>query len=145
MSQQQATLDEKVDGLVTTVSDLVVLVKGNTEAIENLARMTKDQFDAIGKQVGNLESDVSTLKSDVGTLKSDVGTLKSDVGHLKSQMVTKEYLDDKLADLWGDVIVLFRKDDRRFLELVSTLEKRNGLSDNDVKRLDILRPLVAID
>ena len=35
--------------------------------------------------------------------------LKQEMTSIKSQMVTKSYLDDKLADLRGDLVVLTRK------------------------------------
>ncbi len=47
--------------------------------------------------VACLKTDVACLKTDVACLKTDVGALKTDVGYLKTAMVTKDYLDDKLA------------------------------------------------
>ncbi len=83
MTAQQTTLDEKVDGLVTTVGDLVVIVKANTEAIavlttkvdglteridgvvesiEDLARMTKDGFDAVDKRFDKIEERLERIE-----------------------------------------------------------------------------------
>ena len=99
--------------------------------LEDLARMVKGGFDSVGKQINEL--------------KTDVGTLKTDVSYLRSQMVTKDFLDDRLANHYGDIVVLFRKEDRRFSELVSILVEKAVLSGPDVQRLDKLRPLVAVD
>ncbi|MDP2630645.1 MAG: hypothetical protein Q8P56_04510 [Candidatus Uhrbacteria bacterium] len=112
---------------------------------DELARMIKDQFDLFGKRFDGVEKEIGGLKTDVGSLKSDVSSLKSDVAYLKSQMVTKEYLDEKLANLWGNVIVLFRKEDKRVSGVVSMLAKKEVFSTTDVRQLDALRPLVAID
>lgn len=38
-------------------------------------------------------------------------------------MVTKDYLDDKLADLKGDLVVLMRKEDAKLQALVDVLQK----------------------
>ena len=87
---------------------------------DELARMIKDQFDGIDKRFDALEK--------------DVGQMKTDVGYLKSQMVTKEYLDDKLAKLW---------EDRRVSRMISMLAQKTVFSNGDVKELETLRPLVA--
>jgi|SRR3989338_4445547 len=121
------------------------------ESIEELARMTKSGFDAVDKRfdavesrLDRVETDVSQLKSDVSQLKSDVSQLKSDVGYLKSQMVTKEYLDDKLADLRGDFIALLRKEDQRLSGLISLLKERALIGIAEVKQLALLQPLIPI-
>ena len=36
----------------------------------------------------------------------DVSGLKQDVRHIQNVMVTKDYLDDKLADLHSDVLTI---------------------------------------
>src|SRR3989304_1469369 len=90
-------------------------------AINDFANHTEKRFDFLESEIGTVKTDVSTLKTDVSTLKTDVSTLKTDVstlrsevGIIKSEMVTKDYLDDKLADLRGDMVVLTRKEDTKF-------------------------------
>ena len=55
-------------------------------------------------------------------------------------MVTKEYLDDKLADLKGDIIVVIRKEDRKLAVLVDVLYERRVISDEDKKKILSLEP-----
>lgn len=57
-----------------------------------------------------------------------------------SKMVTKDYLDDKLVDLRGDLVILTRKEDTKLRELVSVLREKNILADPDVKRILPLEP-----
>ena len=59
--------------------------------INDLAIMTKKEFDEAQK--------------DREGIKKDVGTLKKDVTKIRATMVTKSYLDDKVADLRGDTVV----------------------------------------
>ena len=96
------------------------------EAIHDFANHTEKRFD--------------TLESDVSSLKSDVSSLKSDVSSLKSQMVTKDYLDDKLSDLKGDLIVLIRKEDTKLAALVEILKERKVIDDNDIKKILAMEP-----
>jgi len=81
----------------------------------------------LAEQMQEVRTDVGDLKTDVGSLKTDVGDLKTDVGYLKSQMVTKSYLDDKLANLRGDLIALCRKSNTKLSELVGRLVSEGSL------------------
>ena len=57
--------------------------------------------------------------------------LKQEMTSIKSQMVTKSYLDDKLADLRGDLVVLTRK--RTQETLVEILADKKVLSQDETK------------
>lgn len=59
---------------------------------------------------------------------------------IRAEMVTKSYLDDKLADLRGDLVVLTRKEDTKLRELVSVLREKNILTDPDIKRILSMEP-----
>lgn len=59
---------------------------------------------------------------------------------VEALMVTKDYLDDKLADLKGDLVVLTRREDEALGELVQTLYERETLTADDVARVNHLRP-----
>lgn len=59
-------------------------------------------------------------------------------------MVTKDYLDDKLADLKGDILTVIRKEDRRVSSLIGILRKKNVLNDDEVHGLEQMQPLVPI-
>lgn len=57
----------------------------------------------------------------------------------KAKLELIDHFDDKIADLRGDVIMLLRKDDRRFLHLVDVLYKKNILNKNDIKIIEELQ------
>lgn len=73
-------------------------------------------------------------------IESDIQGLKSDVGRIESQMVTKDYLDDKMADLRGDLVVLIRKEDTKVKKLVDVLQKKNVLSEEEGKEILSMEP-----
>jgi len=54
---------------------------------------------------------------------------------LVSQMVNKEYLDDKLADLEGVIIVRQRKEDKKLNLLIDILKEKKVIKDTDINRL----------
>ncbi|MFH1014278.1 MAG: hypothetical protein ABIH67_01270 [Candidatus Uhrbacteria bacterium] len=70
---------------------------------------------------------------------------------IRSKMATKEDLtkqkheimdsmDDKLADLKGDLVVLMRREDKKVSELIVTLRDTKVLSAEDAERLLALNP-----
>ncbi|HEU0051054.1 MAG TPA: hypothetical protein VFQ60_03290 [Patescibacteria group bacterium] len=79
------------------------------EAINDFANHVELELGTLASGIGTLTSGVGILKSEVGALKSEVETLKSDVQHVKAVIVTKPYLDDKLADLRGDLVRMVKQ------------------------------------
>jgi predicted nucleic acid-binding Zn-ribbon protein len=59
--------------------------------------------------------------------------IRSEIGGMKSQMVTKSYLDDKLADLKGDMTSMIRKEDQKMNRLVNVLAEKRVLSIPETK------------
>ena len=94
-----------------------------TEAIQDFAAHTEERFN-------KLESEMETVTSEVRTI--------------KATMVTKDYLDDKLADLHGDLVVLMRKEDTKVKTLVDILETHNVISESEVKKILSMEPFPQV-
>lgn len=62
------------------------------------------------------------------------------VAHLESQMVTKSYLDDKLFDLRGDLILLSKKADQKLTKLVTILTGKKILTSSDANDVLSMEP-----
>ncbi|MCK5320338.1 hypothetical protein KAJ61_03040 [Candidatus Parcubacteria bacterium] len=63
---------------------------------------------------------------------------------IESTMVTKYYLndklDEKLADLRGDLVVLVRKEDVKMKKLIDILKKRDLLNDTEFNEIMSMEP-----
>jgi uncharacterized protein YoxC len=92
-------------------------------------------LDALRTDVDGLRSDVDGLRSDVDGLRSDVDGLTTNVDGLRNQMVTKDYLDDKLADLKGFFVQNIRIEDNKVNHLISIHEKKKHLNKKEVGEL----------
>jgi hypothetical protein len=73
-------------------------------------------------------------------IRGEIGSMKSEIGSIKSQMVTKDYLDEKLADLRGDLNVLMRKEDHKVVAIVDVLLKRKVITSEDAQRILAMEP-----
>jgi len=86
------------------------------EAINNFSTIVDGKFEAIDKRFDKIEA----------------------------TMVTKDYLDDKLADLRGDLVVLMRKEDTKVVKLIDILAKHNIISEKEVKEILAMEPFAKM-
>ncbi|MDP2693029.1 MAG: hypothetical protein Q8O88_05315 [bacterium] len=66
--------------------------------------------------------------------------VENNIKIIKSTMVTKDYLDEKLGDLRGDLTVLIRKEDNKVKELVNILVKKKVMSKTEQEKLFKMEP-----
>ena len=59
---------------------------------------------------------------------------------IEAVMVTKDYLDDKLTDLQGNLTVLMRKEDRKVAALIEVLKAKQLLSNEEAKLILSMEP-----
>lgn len=78
-------------------------------AINTFAQHTEERFTGVENRLIKVEDRLSGVENDVSSLKTN--------------MVTKDYLDEKLGDLRGDLTILMRKEDRKLTTLVEELVK----------------------
>ena len=85
------------------------------------------------------EEIMSFLKDTVAT-KEDIKDMvtKQDLNVMKAEIL--DGVDDKLADLKGDLVVLMRREDKKVSELIVTLRDTKVLSAEDAERLLALNP-----
>ncbi|MFH1522230.1 MAG: hypothetical protein ABIE43_00235 [Patescibacteria group bacterium] len=75
-----------------------------------------------------------------GENEKQLSEIKAEIKGMKATMVTKSYLDDKMADLRGDLVVLMRKEDVKVKRLIEILQKRKVITGKDVKDLMSMEP-----
>lgn len=117
----------------------------------------------------DLQSSVSELKNSVSGLESSVSELRTELRQsiqtvvhtvnifaqntedrfqsieneltgMKNRMVTKEYLDEKLYDLRGDLIQMTRKEDVKLRTLVHILKDKSVLNKNEANQVLAMEP-----
>ncbi|MBI2099218.1 hypothetical protein HYT45_02250 [Candidatus Uhrbacteria bacterium] len=98
------------------------------EAINTLSTHIDERFTRV-------ENDITGIKGDITGIKGDITGIKGEIIEIKATMVTKDYLDDKLADLRGDLVVLMRKEDKKVQSLVELLHSKKVISEEEAKRI----------
>ena len=70
--------------------------------------------------------------------------VESRLGKIESNMLTKDYLDEKLSDLRGDLVVLTRKEDNKVKKLIDILRKHNLISSKEVEEVMSMEPFARL-
>lgn len=101
-------------------------------------------LEAINEFSTRVDERFDKVEGEVGSIKSEIGSIKSEVGSIKATMVTKDYLDDKLGDLRGDLVVLMRKEDTKMIKLVEILKRRAIITEAEEKEILSMEPFAKL-
>ncbi|MDD4900633.1 MAG: hypothetical protein PHS62_00770 [Patescibacteria group bacterium] len=98
--------------------------------IDSLAGMMKKEFDIMGDRFDKVDQRFNKLE----------GRMEK----IEATMVTKDYLDEKLADLRGDLVVLTRKEDNKVCKLIAVLKRRKVISEAEEKEILSMEPFAKM-
>lgn len=124
----QLSADVKTD-LKSTADQLRTEFKADIKSsIDQLAQSVKVGFDENSERFTKIDTEMTGMKG-------EMTDMKSEITHIKSVMVTKDYLDDKLYNLKGDLITLTRKEDHKVVALTKELLHNRVISEESAKRI----------
>ncbi len=95
--------------------------------------LTKDDIKEIGLELGKVIEHNITPQFQGVNERLDKVEVRLD--KVESQMITKTYLDDKLADLEGGTVARQRKEDQKVNPLIEILQNKKVLEEVEVKQL----------
>lgn len=81
----------------------------------------QDLFDLIKSGFDSNDERFESMDKRFESMDKRFDAMDKRLTRVESLMVTKDYLDDKLADLKGDLVVLTRKEDTKLKTLVNIL------------------------
>ncbi|MDD5071648.1 MAG: hypothetical protein PHQ42_02845 [Patescibacteria group bacterium] len=93
------------------------------EAINEFSSKVDERFDKVDERFDNLEGRV---------------------GKIEATMVTEDYLDEKMADLRGDLVVLMRKEDTKVVKLIEILKRRKIITEVEEKEILSMEPFAKL-
>lgn len=107
------------------------------QEFETLTHIIKDSFDGIEHRLDNVEHRLDGMDGRMDNMERRMAT-KEDLGKQKLEIL--DAIDDKLADLKGDLVILMRKEDKKLLGLIDLLRKKAVITDEEVKSLVKMEP-----
>jgi hypothetical protein len=70
--------------------------------------------------------------------------VEGEICKIRATMVTKDYLDDKMVDLRGDLVVLMRKEDTKVGKLIEVLKRHKIISEAETNEILSMEPFAKI-
>ncbi|MBI4427199.1 MAG: hypothetical protein HY569_01800 [Candidatus Magasanikbacteria bacterium] len=129
-------IKEEIGGIKTEIGGIKEEIGGIKTEIGGI----KEEIGGIKTEIGGMRGEIDMIMEEVGGTKVEMSGLRADIADIRAQMVTKSYLDDKLADLRGDLTVLMRKEDTKLKALVDILTKKKVLSTEETKIIFSMEP-----
>lgn len=105
--------------ILTAINDFANYVQGRFEGIDGRFEGIDKRFEGMDKRFDRIEQRLDRVEA---------------------TMVTKDYLDEKLADLRGDLVVLVRKEDTKLTKLIDLLSDKKVLSAKEHSELVHMEP-----
>jgi archaellum component FlaC len=97
-------------------------------------------LEAINSFSQHMDAEIGGIKTEIGGIKTEIGGIKTEITRIQATMVTKDYLDEKLFDMKGDIVSIVRKEDAKLKVLVDVLIEKKVLSKEDEKRILSMEP-----
>jgi len=144
---------EIVKGNKAEIQSVSVMVKDSRAEIQSVLEMVKDnktEIRLVSETTKDNKTEIQAVLEIVNFIKDNaasqagVDALTARVSGIENRMVTKEYfkeyLDDKLADLRGDLVVLTRKEDFKVRALVEVMAQKQLLSKDEANKILSMEP-----
>ncbi len=110
------------------------------EAINTFASSVEGRFEKIDGRFDGIDGRFDHVEGRLDHVEGKLDNVEGRLNRIEATMVTKDYLDDKLADMRGDLVVLMRKEDRKLVTLIDVLKKKQLLSDEETRRILTMEP-----
>lgn len=102
--------------------------------------LSTEDIKKIGEEMGRVVEDniipqFTDIHGELTGIRVELTDVQKQLYNIDASMVTKAYLDDKLADLEGSVIVRQRKEDQKVNLLIDILQRKSILESTDIQTL----------
>jgi predicted nucleic acid-binding Zn-ribbon protein len=119
MDEKQPTTQEILDAVRQGFNDVDKRFDGVDKRFDGVDK----RFDGVDKRFDGIEKRLTKVEA---------------------TMVTKDYLDDKLGDLKGDMTILMRKEDTKLKALIEILKIRKVITATDQENILAMDPFPDI-
>lgn len=112
---------------------------------QHIKQSDKFHEDLLATIVGfanEMQEQFTGLNQKFDVLSPQVESAEIDVKHIKVQMVTKNYLDTKLASQKGEIVQLVRDEDTKVNRVIDTLSEHNVVLLHTATNLKMFGPFV---
>ena len=125
-----------INGLSTEVKGVSSRVDGLSAKVDTISTGLQTLSEQVDTKIGVLSEKIDRETVSLSEQISGLANYMDErLTQTEARVVTKEYLDEKLADLRGDLVVLTRKEDHKVVALVELLRDRRVIPEDDARRI----------
>ncbi|MFZ6015138.1 MAG: hypothetical protein ACOYUZ_02160 [Patescibacteria group bacterium] len=124
-------------------SDILEMKKDIRDILDTVnafANHTEEQFSEIRLEISGIKGEIGGIKGEIGSMKGEIKDMGERLTRVEANMVTKAYLDDKLADMRGDLTAYDRQQDKKVDFLTRTLERKKVLTGKESETVVAMSP-----
>ena len=143
MDEKLNKIDKRFDGMDKRFDGMDKRFDGMDKRFDGMDKRfdgIDERFDGMDKRFDGIDERLDRVESRLGVLESDMVSVKGDIASVKSQMVTKDYLDEKLSVFYADTQALIRKEDNKVTALIEILREQNVISSVHAQHILSMQP-----
>lgn len=110
------------------------------EVLHEFSNKVDARFESMDTRFDKMDGRMDKMDSRLDMVEGRLDKIDGRLNTIEATMVTKDYLDEKLADLRGDLVVLTRKEDTKLKKLVDVLHHRNLISTEEKQDILSMEP-----
>ena len=135
-------MDQEIKGefakMANQFENLAVMIKTGFDSVDERFKSVDKRFVSIDERFAKIEGQMVTKTDLVETRKG----LRKEIR--KSELRTQDFVENKLADLRGDLVLLMRKEDTKLFRLVEILHGRRVINKGEVRELTGMEPFPKV-
>ena len=101
--------------------------------MSSLERQIQDVLEAVNAFASHTDRQFVEIRQEIREMREETGSMRS-------EMVTKTYLDEKIADLRGDLMLIARRGNRKLETVVEALQTEGVLPAKVAERILLMEP-----
>ena len=144
--QDIATVDSKLENHIIatnarfdTVDQRFTIIDQRFDTVDQRFTAIDQRFDTVDEQFSETREMIQNLASHTDAQFKDIRGDMATKGDLQ-RFITKDYLDDKLADLRSDLVIMARKGNKKLEAFVEELVSEKRLPRAAARRILMLEP-----
>jgi hypothetical protein len=95
-------------------------------------KANQELIEIINKSFGGVDRSICDLKQRMVVVEKDLSEVKKTIN---TQMVTEDYLDEKMSELRGDLNISIKKEDKKITGTVNLLVSKKVFSTDEANRV----------
>src|SRR3989339_884261 len=140
LEKQFTDLSDKTDKRFNSVDKRFNSVDKRFDDVDKRFDDVDKRFTGLDKRIDGIKAGNEEILSAINTYSEENDKHLEKIDRQLTKMIDRDYLDEKNADLRGDLVVIMRKEDVKVKKLVDILQKRRVISAEEVKEILSMEP-----